>query len=104
TGGAPVLNPVTGESRRDLHGNIIISRLNEQELTGIARAANGIYQQLNDIETTVNKITAQLAGMDRKPILDNRMLSYRNFFQWFLVLAFAGLAGELFISEKKKTG
>ena len=102
TPGAPILNPITGESRRDLHGNVVISRLNEQELTDIAHAANGIYQQLNDTETVVNKITAAFAGMEQKTIQDNRLLNYRSFFQWFLVLAFAGLTGELFISEKKK--
>ncbi len=102
TQGSPILNTITAESRRDLHGNIIISRLNEQELTEIAHEAGGVYQQLNDIETSVNKITAQLAGMEQKTIQDNRLLNYRSFFQWFLVLAFAGLAGELFISEKKK--
>ena len=102
TQGSPILNTITAESRRDLHGNIIISRLNEQELTEIAHEAGGVYQQLNDIETSVNKITAQLAGMGQKTIQDNRLLNYRSFFQWFLVLAFAGLAGELFISEKKK--
>lgn len=102
TQGAPIVNPITGESRRDLHGNIVISRLNEQELTDIAHAANGIYQQLNDIETVADKITAQFAGMEQKTIQDNRLLNYRSFFQWFLVLAFAGLTGELFISEKRK--
>lgn len=102
TQGAPILNLITGESRRDMHGNMVISRLNEQELTDIANAANGIYQQLNDIETVVDKITAEFAGMEQKAIQDNRLLSYRSFFQWFLVLAFAGLVGELFISEKKK--
>lgn len=102
TQGSPILNPITAESRRDLHGNVIISRLNEQELTDIAHEAGGTYQQLNDIETSVNKITAQFAGMEQKTIQDNRLLNYRSFFQWFLVLAFAGLAGELFISEKKK--
>jgi hypothetical protein len=51
----------------------------------------------------VDKITEQFAGMEQKTIQDNSLLNYRSFFQWFLVLAFAGLAGELFISEKKKT-
>lgn len=102
TQGSPILNPITAESKRDLHGNIIISRLNEQELIDIATEGSGIYQQLNDIETVVDKITEQFAGMEQKTIRDNRLLNYRSFFQWFLVLAFAGLAGELFISEKKE--
>lgn len=102
TQGSPILNAITGESMRDMHGNIIVSKLNEQLLTDIAHEASGIYQQLNDIETVTDKIKEQLAGMEQKIIRDNRMLNYRSFFQWFLALAFAGLAGELFISEKKR--
>jgi Ca-activated chloride channel family protein len=102
TQGSPILNTITGEGMRDMHGNIILSRLNEQLLTDIAHEANGIYQQLNDIETVTDKIKEQLTGMEQKIIHDNRMLNYRSFFQWFLALAFAGLAGELFISEKRR--
>lgn len=101
TQGSPILNAITGERKRDLHGNVVISKLNEQELIDIAHEANGIYQQLNDIETVVDKVVDQFAGMELKTINDNRMRQYRSFFQWFLILAFAGLAGELFISEKK---
>lgn len=103
TQGAPILNPITGESKRDSQGNTIISKLNEQELIDIAHNANGVYQQLNDIDTVVDKITAQLSGMEQKTINDSSLLNYRSFFQWFLVLALIGLCGELFISEKNKT-
>lgn len=100
--GSPVLNPATGERILDVQGNVIVSRLNEQELMDIAHAANGTYHQLNDIETVMDSITAELAGMDQKNIQDSRLISYRSFFQWFLVLAFVGLSVELFISEKIK--
>ncbi|HEX5025227.1 MAG TPA: VWA domain-containing protein [Agriterribacter sp.] len=101
TQGSPILNSITGEAKRDLQGNMVISKLNEQELIDVAHEANGVYQQLNDIETVVEKVVDQFAGMELKTINDNRTRQYRSFFQWFLVIAFAGLAGELFISEKK---
>lgn len=102
TEGSPILNPVSGESKKDLQGNVVISKLNEQELIDVAHEANGVYQQLNDIDTQVEKITAQIASMEQKTIRDNSLLNYRSFFQWFLVVALAALTGELFISERKK--
>jgi len=102
TTGSPILNPITSESKRDLQGNVIISRLNEQELMDIANAAGGVYQQLNDADTVVNKIIGEINAMDQKTIRDNSLLNFRSFFQWFLVVALAALAGELFISEKRK--
>ena len=102
TEGSPIINPISGDNKRDLQGNVIISKLNEQELIDIAHEANGVYQQLNDIDTQVEKITTQISSMEQKTIRDNSLLNYRSFFQWFLIVALAALTGELFISERKK--
>ena len=102
TTGSPILNPITSESKRDLQGNVIISKLNEQELMDIANAAGGVYQQLNDADTVVDKIIGEINAMEQKTIRDNSLLNFRSFFQWFLVVALAALTGELFISEKRK--
>lgn len=102
TSGSPITNSKLGESKRDMQGNIVISKLNEKELIDIADATGGVYQQLNDVESVVDKITAQFAGMEQKSIQDYSTMNFRSFFQWFLVLALIGFIGELFISEKKK--
>jgi Ca-activated chloride channel family protein len=102
TTGSPILNPITSESKRDLQGNVVISRLNEQELMDIASAAGGVYQQLNDADTVVDKIIGEINAMEQKTIRDNSLLNFRSFFQWFLLVALSALTGELFISEKRK--
>lgn len=102
TQGSPILNPITHESKRDLQGNIILSKLNEQGLIDISHETEGIYQQLNDIDAVVDKLVSQYAAMEQKTIRDNSLLNFRSFFQWFLVLALIGLAGEMFISDKRK--
>ncbi|MBX3239542.1 MAG: VWA domain-containing protein [Chitinophagaceae bacterium] len=102
TSGSTIVNSATGESKRDLHGNVVVSKLNEKELIDIAYASNGSYQHLNDVETVVTKLTEQFRGMEQKTIRDTSTLNFRSFFQWFLVLALLGFAGELFISEKRK--
>lgn len=102
TQGAPILNPITHESKRDLQGNIILSKLNEQGLIDISHETEGVYQQLNDVDAVVDKLVSQYAGMEQKTIRDNSLLNFRSFFQWFLVLALIGLVGEMFISDKRK--
>lgn len=102
TNGSPILNPITSESKRDLQGNLIVSKLNEQELMNIANATGGIYQQLNDTDTVVDKIMKEINSMDQKTIKDNSLLNFRSFFQWFLIAALILLTGEMFISEKRK--
>lgn len=102
TEGGVITNAITGEPKRDIQGNVIVSKLNERELIDIASNANGIYQQLNDVGTVVNKIQSQVSSMEQKTISDNSTLNFRSFFQWFLVLALTGFIGELFISEKRK--
>lgn len=102
TEGGVITNAITGEPKRDIQGNVIVSKLNEQELIDIASNANGIYQQLNDVETVVDKIQSQVSSMEQKTISDNSTLNFRSFFQWFLAFALIALIGELFISEKRK--
>ena len=102
TKGSPIVNPITSESKRDLQGNVIISKLNEQELMNIANATGGIYQQLNDTDTVVDKLIEETNSMEQKTIKDNSLLNFRSFFQWFLVAALIVLIGEMFISEKRK--
>ncbi|MCC6290192.1 MAG: VWA domain-containing protein [Chitinophagaceae bacterium] len=102
TEGGIIMNAITGEPKRDIQGNVIVSKLNERELIDIASNSNGIYQQLNDVESVVSKIQSQVASMEQKTINDSSDRNYRSFFQWFLVLALIGLIGELFISEKRK--
>jgi len=102
TTGGTIVNGPSGESKRDMQGNVIISKLNEKELIDIAQATGGVYQQLNDVDTVIDKVIAEFGGMEQKSIQDYSSMNFRSFFQWFLVIALIGFIGELFISEKKK--
>lgn len=102
TSGSTITNSASGESKRDMQGNVVISRLNEKGLIDIAHATNGSYQQLNDVESVVSKLTEQFGSMEQKTIQDHSSMNFRSFFQWFLVLALMGFTAELFISERRK--
>lgn len=101
TTGTTIPDPVTGESKRDQEGNIVVSKLNEIFLQELSQQGHGTYRLLVNTDETVNSILDQVNSMEQKFITDQSMINYRSFFQWFLVVALIILVGDLFISERK---
>ncbi len=100
--GAPINDPATNSYKRDEQGNLVISKLNEQELSDIAEKGKGIYQRYTSTDEVVSNIEKKLSGIGETIITDKSFDSYLQFFQYFLAAAFLFLIIELFISEKKK--
>jgi Ca-activated chloride channel homolog len=100
--GSTLIDPVTGEQKKDAQGNVVISRLNEPMLQELARAANGTYHHLENTDQVVNNILEQINGMEQKSISDQSFINYRSFFQWFISVALGLLILEFFISERKR--
>lgn len=101
TTGTTIPDPVTGESKRDQDGNIVVSKLNEIFLQELSQQGHGTYRLLVNTDETVNSILDQVNSMEQKFITDQSMINYRSFFQWFLVVALIILVADLFISERK---
>ena len=99
--GANLIDPDTREMKRNEDGSAVVTRLNEKELNDLARTGNGSYQLLADTDEAVNRILAEIAGMEKKNIRDSSLLSYRSYFPWFLGLAALLLLAEMFYSERK---
>lgn len=102
TQGAPISDPQTNSYKRDEQGNVVISKLNEEELSNIAAKGKGIYQHYTSTDEVVSNIEKKLSGIGETVITDKSFDSYRQFFQYFLLAAFIFLIIEFFISEKKK--
>lgn len=100
--GAPINDPETNSYKTDEKGNMVISKLNEQELSNIATKGNGIYLHYTSTDEVASKIKNKLSGIGETVISDKSFDSYRQFFQYFLGAAFLFLIIEFFISEKKK--
>jgi len=101
-GGAVIIDPATGQAKKDEAGNTVISKLNEEELKEIARATNGIYIRLQSSDEAVSVLKGQLSQIDRKAFGDISMMNFRNYFLWFTAAMFILLFIELFIPERKK--
>lgn len=100
--GSSLPDPATGGLKKDMAGNIVVTKLNEAPLQKIASVSNGQYQLFSTTDKVVSGIVSQLKTMDQRNVQDNSLLNYKSFFQYFLVLAFLFLIVEFFISERRK--
>jgi tetratricopeptide (TPR) repeat protein len=101
--GAPILDPATGQYKKDDKGETVISKLNQQELSDIAKAGNGIYQLYTNTDAVAANVKNQLANIGKEASTsDSSYISFEQYFQYFLAGAFILLLVEFFFSEKKK--
>jgi Ca-activated chloride channel homolog len=87
--GSQIIDPETKEPKKDDKGNIVISKLNEKELTGISDATNGIYIHLENLEDATITLSQRLESIEKRAL-------------WFIGLAGILLVLELFIPERKR--
>jgi Ca-activated chloride channel family protein len=101
--GAPIMDPASGQYKKDEKGETVISKLNEQELSDIAKNGNGIYQLYTNTDAVAANIQNQLSKIGNEAtISDSSYGSFKQYFQYFLGAAFILLLLEFFFSEKKK--
>lgn len=102
--GAPIMDPTTGQYKKDDKGETVISKLNEKELSEIAKAGNGIYQLYTNTDAVASKIKHQLANIGKETSTsDSLYISFKQYFQYFLGAALLLLLIEFFMSEKKRS-
>ncbi len=101
--GAPIFNPATGQYLKDDKGETVITKLNEKELSDIAKDGHGIYQLYSNTDEVAANLKKQLAKIGvEASISDSSYTSFKQYFQFFLAAAFILLLVEFFFPEKKK--
>ena len=101
--GAPIMDPETNSYKVDDKGNTVITKLNQDELSSIAKNGNGLYQLYSTTNEVANNIKNQLSGIGKEAtISDSSYEGFKQYFQYFLVAALFLLVIEFFISEKNK--
>ena len=99
--GAPIMDPVTNDYKKDPQGNTVISKLNEVELQQLAQSTKGVYVRLTDSDQAVAAIMQQLSTIEKTELEDSAFKDFKNFFQWFLAAALLLLLVEFFLPERK---
>lgn len=100
--GASILDTTTGTEKRDINGNVVISRLNEQLLQQLATSTNGVYINLQNAAQSVEGLVQQLGQIEKKALGDTSVFTYRTFYAWMALPMLLLLLGELFFPDRKK--
>lgn len=99
--GAPIIDPMTKEYKKDDNGYTVISKLNEPELQQLAGSTKGIYVRLEDVDAAVNNVVKQLGTIEQTSLEDSSFRDYRNYFQWLLGFGLLLVVLEFFFPERK---
>jgi len=97
--GALIIDPQTGETKKDAAGNPVVSKLNEEELKQIAETTHGIYIRLQDTKEALATIRQQLSRINPASFQDLSTMNYHNGFIWFATLMFILLGVEILTPE-----
>jgi len=99
--GSPIVDPATGELKKDDQGNVVLSKLNEAELQQLSNATNGQYIRLDNVDDALITMTQQLENAEKKSMTDAELIDYKSYFQWFLAAALVLLVVEFLLSERR---
>ncbi|MCH2194619.1 VWA domain-containing protein [Kordia sp.] len=87
--------------KRDLQGEVVITRLNEKTLKNIASEGDGEYIDGTVTEDAVAVITDQLSTMNKTEFEAKKFSEFQDQFQWFLGLGIFLLLLDVFLLERK---
>ena len=99
--GAPIPER-NGTFRKDEHGEVVLSRLDEPTLQKVALATGGRYVRSVTGDVDLENIYAQgiKATLEDQTLASQRRKRWEERFQWVLALALVALGLEPFVSER----
>ena len=83
-------------------GNVVITKLNEDELKLIADNTNGVYVRLQSSDDAVAAIKKNLSQIETRAYGDISLMNFKTFYWWFAGAMLIFLLTEFFIPERKK--
>ena len=97
--GAPI--PVAGGFKKDQHGNIIMTRVNQELLKVLSEKTGGRAFLISQDRTGFQKLFAAISVLPKQRLKQNVAYQYHDRFQIFIFLSLLCLATEMLISERK---
>ncbi len=102
--GAPIpikKNGVLQTLKKDLEGEVVITKLNQTILEDIANDGDGEYIDGANTEAAVTIITEQLNQMDKTEFESKQFSEYKDQYQWFLGVGLLILFLDIFLLDRK---
>lgn len=94
-------NGVVESFKRDANNEVVITKLNKEGLTAIAKATKGGYVDGNNTKTVLDYVKNALDNIQKTEFESTQMADFQSQFQWFLGFAFALLFLDVFLLERK---
>jgi Ca-activated chloride channel family protein len=88
--------------KKDEHGEVIMSKLDDVTLEKISLATGGKFYHASAGEIELDRIFDEIAKMEKKELQGTLVTRYDDRFQWPLLAAIFLIVGEFFVPERKK--
>lgn len=95
------VNGVVESFKRDANNEVVITKLNKEGLTSIAKATKGGYVDGNNTKAVLDYVKNALDNIQKTEFESTQMADFQSQFQWFLGFAFALLLLDVFLLERK---
>jgi Ca-activated chloride channel homolog len=102
--GSPIplrINGVVESFKRDKNNEVVITKLNKEGLTTIAKATKGGYVEGNNTKVVLDYVKNALDNIQKTEFESTQMADFQSQFQWFLGFAFVLLFLDVFLLERK---
>ena len=94
-------NGIVKSFLKDSDGEVVVTKMNEEELKNIALATSGVYINGSSTKQVVDEFKKELDEIEKKEYETQKVSDYKDQFQWFLALAFLVLFLDIFVLERK---
>jgi len=94
-------NGVVESFQRDNNNEVVITKLNQESLTTIAKATKGGYVNGNNTKEVLEYVKNALNNIQKTEFEATQMADFQSQFQWFLGFAFVLLFLDIFFLERK---
>ena len=90
------------EYKRDIKGDLVVSRLNPISLRNFAKWGKGSYYHLSYGSQAIEQLRRDLDTLKKSEFEKNKLVKKEEYYQWFLLVAFFLALFELLLSDRKK--
>jgi Ca-activated chloride channel homolog len=97
----PIINNGRKDYLKDVDGNIVVTKLDEEILKRIALSTNGNYVRANNSNIGLDEIYAQIKKMKKQDLEGTMYTEYNDQFQIFAAMSLLLLLVDFIIMERK---
>lgn len=99
--GAPIPIRGTRDFHRDKDGSVVISRLDEDNMTKIAMAGQGVYVRASNSNAGLSTLYSEINKLKKEEVESKMFTEYDEKYQWFIAAALFFLIVDLLIISRK---